>query len=186
MSLDRNLFTLLLRSHPPASPEQDVFLVDLVDPGGTLYYRKHRRAGGEYKAELYGMCPCQRATALKPTTSPVSDPLSGALLAGVTATSKHKTIELYNPMQVVSMRSTSWLSFCWSFEWEEYVCVSPVCRCVCVCVLNAPVNRHQFEWHRGECFMLRKPDPPVLVAVTDPPGRVKAASVQLLHYNLDR
>lgn len=35
--------------------------------------------------------------------------------------------------------------------------------------------------------MLRKPDPPVLVAVTkEPPGRLKTTSVQILDYNLQR
>jgi hypothetical protein len=35
--------------------------------------------------------------------------------------------------------------------------------------------------------MLRKPDPPVLVAVTkEPPGRLKTTSVQILDYNLNR
>lgn len=35
--------------------------------------------------------------------------------------------------------------------------------------------------------MLRKPDPPVLVAVTkEPPGRLKTSSVQILDYNLNR
>jgi len=48
-------------------------------------------------------------------------------------------------------------------------------------------NRHEFEWKREECYMLRKPDPPVLVAVTkEPPGRLKTTSVQILDYNLNR
>jgi hypothetical protein len=35
--------------------------------------------------------------------------------------------------------------------------------------------------------MLRKPDPPVLVAVTkEPPGRLKTTSIQILDYNLQR
>jgi hypothetical protein len=47
--------------------------------------------------------------------------------------------------------------------------------------------RHDFEWKREECFMLRKPDPPVLVAVTkEPPGRLKTTSIQILDYNLNR
>lgn len=49
------------------------------------------------------------------------------------------------------------------------------------------MNRHEFEWKREECFMLRKPDPPVLVAVTkEPPGRIKTSVVQILDYNLNR
>jgi hypothetical protein len=49
------------------------------------------------------------------------------------------------------------------------------------------VYRHEFEWKREECFIIRKPDPPVLVAVTkEPPGRMKTQSVQILDYNLNR
>jgi len=49
------------------------------------------------------------------------------------------------------------------------------------------IYRHEFEWRREECFIVRKPDPPVLVAVTkEPPGRIKTSSVQLLDYNLQR
>lgn len=35
--------------------------------------------------------------------------------------------------------------------------------------------------------MVRKPDPPVLVAVTkEPPGKIKTTAVQILDYNLNR
>lgn len=35
--------------------------------------------------------------------------------------------------------------------------------------------------------MIRKPDPPVLVAVTkEPPGRLKTTAIQILDYNLNR
>jgi hypothetical protein len=48
-------------------------------------------------------------------------------------------------------------------------------------------DRHEFEWKREECYMLRKPDPPVLVAVTKvTPGKFKTSSVQILDYNLNR
>lgn len=150
MSLDRNLFTLLLTPNAAASrPDEGVTVVDLVDPNGTVHYRKRRFAGGVYKAELY-------------------EPVSGSLLACMTApsaTSKHKTMELYNPTKVVELKFTGTLSFKWAFKWEE----------------------HEFEWRREECFIVRKPDPPVLVAVTkEPPGRIKTSSVQLLDYNLQR
>lgn len=47
--------------------------------------------------------------------------------------------------------------------------------------------RHEFEWKREECFMVRKPDPPVLVAITkEPAGRIKTTSIQILDYNLNR
>ncbi|KAI0955322.1 hypothetical protein AcW1_006938 [Taiwanofungus camphoratus] len=98
----------------------------------------------------------------------VYDPLSKSLLASATApsaTSKHKTLQLHNPDTVVELKSTGTLSFRWSFKWED----------------------HEFEWRREECFILRKPDPAVLVAVTkEPAGRSKPASVQLLDYNLTR
>lgn len=46
---------------------------------------------------------------------------------------------------------------------------------------------HEFEWRREECYILRKPDPAVLVAVTkEPPGRLRTSTVQILDYNLNR
>jgi hypothetical protein len=96
------------------------------------------------------------------------DPLSQAIFAAATSpspTSKSKTIELYNPPAVVELRYTGTISFKWGFKWED----------------------HDFEWRREECFMIRKPDPPVLVAVTkEPPGKLKTALVQILDYNLNR
>ena len=50
--------------------------------------------------------------------------MSQSLLASASAphaTSKHKTIELYNPSQVVEFKSTGTLTFRWSFSWEESV-----------------------------------------------------------------
>ncbi|KAJ7647580.1 hypothetical protein FB45DRAFT_998609 [Roridomyces roridus] len=96
------------------------------------------------------------------------DPLSEALLATATAPSaksKLKVIELVNPTSVVELKNTGTLTFRWSFKFEE----------------------HEFEWKREECFMLRKPDPPVLVAVTkEPSGRLKTTCIQILDYNLNR
>ncbi|TFK39976.1 hypothetical protein BDQ12DRAFT_681557 [Crucibulum laeve] len=144
MSLDQNLFTLLLtpnKDHPQ--------VLDLVDPSGIVHYRKRRIPGTEYKMEVY-------------------DPMSEALLITASApstTSKVKILELHNPTSVVELKYTGTLSFRWAFKWEE----------------------HEFEWKREECFMLRKPDPPVLVAVTrEPTGRLKTTSVQVLDYNLNR
>ncbi|KAJ7039198.1 hypothetical protein C8F04DRAFT_1087477 [Mycena alexandri] len=98
----------------------------------------------------------------------IYDPLSEALLVTATApsaTSKIKFLELCNPSMTVELKYTGTLSFRWSFKWEE----------------------HEFEWKREECYMLRKPDPPVLVAVTkEPPGRLKTTSIQILDYNLNR
>jgi hypothetical protein len=47
--------------------------------------------------------------------------------------------------------------------------------------------RHKFEWKKEECYLVRKPDPAVLVAITkDPPGRLKTLAIQILDYNLNR
>ncbi|PCH44081.1 hypothetical protein WOLCODRAFT_76224 [Wolfiporia cocos MD-104 SS10] len=98
----------------------------------------------------------------------VYDPDSGSLLATATApsaTSKHKTVQLHNPDVVVELKYTGTLTFKWGFKWEE----------------------HEFEWRREECYILRKPDPAVLVAVTkEPAGRLKTTSIQILDYNLNR
>ncbi|CAL1715544.1 unnamed protein product [Somion occarium] len=98
----------------------------------------------------------------------IYDPLSESLLATATApnaASKHKTIELHNPSSVVELKYSGTISFKWRFKWEE----------------------HEFEWKREECYILRKPDPAVLVAITkEPPGRLKTSTVQILDYNLNR
>ncbi|KAJ7072525.1 hypothetical protein C8F01DRAFT_1104263 [Mycena amicta] len=98
----------------------------------------------------------------------IYDPLSEALLVtatGPSAASKIKVLELSNPSATVELKHTGTLSFRWSFKWED----------------------HEFEWKREECYLLRKPDPPVLVAVTkEPPGRLKTTAVQILDYNLNR
>ncbi|CAE6417864.1 unnamed protein product [Rhizoctonia solani] len=95
------------------------------------------------------------------------DHLSDSLLATVTApnaTSKNKSIELHNPTIVVELNFTGRLTFKWNFVWEE----------------------HEFEWKKEECYILRKPDPPVLIAVTEPEKKNKKAIVQFLDYNLSR
>ncbi|KAI8974595.1 hypothetical protein BD414DRAFT_498155 [Trametes punicea] len=144
MSLDQNLFTLNVS---PRADDRN--LLDLADPNGLVHYTKRRLPGTEYRIELI-------------------DPLSESVLAAVTApspTSKHKTIQLYNPDIIVELKYTGTLHFKWGFRWEE----------------------HDFEWRREECYILRKPDPAVLVAITkEPPGRLQTRSVQLLDYNLNR
>ncbi|KAF7298153.1 hypothetical protein HMN09_01036900 [Mycena chlorophos] len=96
------------------------------------------------------------------------DPLSEALLITVnapSATSKVKVLELSNPSATVELKKVGTISFKWAFVWET----------------------HELEWRREECYLLRKPDPPVLVAVTkEPPGRLRSTSVQILDYNLQR
>ncbi|PFH51927.1 hypothetical protein AMATHDRAFT_46710 [Amanita thiersii Skay4041] len=98
----------------------------------------------------------------------VYDPMSEALLATATGSSnnsKHKTLELHNPSTMLDLKFTGTLSFKWTFKWED----------------------HEFEWKREECYILRKPDPPVLVAVTkEPSGRLKTTSAQILDYNINR
>ncbi|TFK71367.1 hypothetical protein BDN72DRAFT_765091 [Pluteus cervinus] len=149
MSLDQNLFTLHLKPN-----EKDVNVVDLVDPSGTVHYRKRRirdATPGGYKVEVY-------------------DPMSDSLLVTATAlaaSSKLKTLELCNPTQIVELKSTGTLSFKWAFQWED----------------------NQYEWKKEACYMVRKPDPPVVVAVTReiPASKgVKTTSVQILDYNLNR
>ncbi|KAF8631893.1 hypothetical protein AX15_002154 [Amanita polypyramis BW_CC] len=144
MSLDENLFTLHFTQNK-ANPN----VIDLMDPSGTAHYRRHRIPGQTYKVEVY-------------------DPMSEALLAaamGPAASSKHKTLELYNPTIAIELKYTGTLAFRWSFKWEEY----------------------DYEWKREECYMVRKPDPPVLVAVTrEPAGKIKTTTMQILDYNLNR
>ncbi|KAH9016680.1 hypothetical protein EDB83DRAFT_2438875 [Lactarius deliciosus] len=144
MSLDRNLFTLNIVPN-----ERDPAVQDLVLPSGVVHYFKEREAGTLYRINLF-------------------DPMSQSMLASATAShasSKHKTIELHNPTQVVEFKSTGTLVFKWGFTWEEHV----------------------FEWKREECYLIRKPDPAVLVAITkDTAGKSRTATVQILDYNLNR
>ncbi|KAL0955120.1 hypothetical protein HGRIS_004035 [Hohenbuehelia grisea] len=144
MSLDQNLFTLIVSPN-----KDDPSVIDLVDPAGTIHYRKQRIPGQEYNVEVYDFAS---ASLLIKAIAPSS-------------TSKVKTLELCNPTSVVELKYTGTLSFRWSFKWEE----------------------HEFEWKREECYMIRKPDPPVMVAVTkEPAGRLKSTSIQILDYNLNR
>ena len=117
MSLDQNLFTL----HFTPSKE-DPHVLNLTDPLGTIHYRRIRIPGQTYKFELYGM-PCLMHTLVLLIMAPrVSDPGSEALLAtstGLAGSSKHKTLELYNPTTVIELKHTGTLTFRWSFKWEE-------------------------------------------------------------------
>ncbi|KAK0189161.1 hypothetical protein F5146DRAFT_1104489 [Armillaria mellea] len=101
-------------------------------------------------------------------TVEVYDFMSESLLVTATApstSSKTKVLELYNPTTTLELKYTGTLTFRWNFKWENF----------------------DFEWKREECFMLRKPDPPVLVAITkEPAGRLKTSSIQILDYNLNR
>jgi hypothetical protein len=50
MSLDQNLFTLLLTPN-----KEDANVVDLVGTDGTIHYRKQRMPGSTYSVNVYGM-----------------------------------------------------------------------------------------------------------------------------------
>lgn len=119
----------------------------------------------------------------------VLDPMSQSMLASATAphsSSKHKTIELYNPSQAIEFKSTGTLTFRWCFKWEESV-NGPLMPFLVSSHSLGVLYRHQFEWKREECYLVRKPDPAVLVAITkEPPGRLKTSTIQILDYNLNR
>ncbi|KAF8478252.1 hypothetical protein JB92DRAFT_3048096 [Gautieria morchelliformis] len=146
MALDKNLFTLNLEAS-----KIEPSAIDLVDPSGTVHYRKQwvPNDAGTYLFSL-------------------SEPLSESILATVSApaaTTKEKLIELHNPSAAVRLTFKGTLTFKWVFTWEQ----------------------HNFEWKREACYMIRKPDPPVLVAVTkEPAGKIKTSTVQILDYNLNR
>ena len=53
MSLDQNLFTLLVT---PNTSDTTGTVLDLVDPSGNVHYRKRRILGQVYKIEVYGKC----------------------------------------------------------------------------------------------------------------------------------
>ncbi|KZP01714.1 hypothetical protein CALVIDRAFT_594408 [Calocera viscosa TUFC12733] len=97
----------------------------------------------------------------------IFDPLTDALLCTVKGTNplaKQKTIELFNPNVTVSFQQTGTLTFKWTFEWEG----------------------HEFEWKKEACFLIRKPDPPVIVCSCDAPQTSKRSALQILDYNLQR
>lgn len=50
MSLDQNLFTLIVTPN-----KEDANVVDLVNPAGTIFYRKQRIPGVVYTAQVYGL-----------------------------------------------------------------------------------------------------------------------------------
>lgn len=115
MSLDKNLFTLLF------TPNNNLpNVIDLVDPSGTVHYRKQRVLTPEYKIEVYGMS--LNFHILFTDDDLCADPMSESLLATAAAPaaiSKFKTIELCNPTSIVELKYTGTLTFRWSFKWEE-------------------------------------------------------------------
>jgi hypothetical protein len=185
MSLDRNLFTLNIVQN-----EQNPAVQDLVNPLGEVHYSKEREAGALYRINLFGTLRSHSPSfaLTQGDSSDATDPMSQSMLASATAphaSSKHKTIELYNPTQVVEFKSTGTLIHKWCFNWEESVS-RPFARFP-TSIAHFFGRRHAFEWKRDECFLIRKPDPAVLVAITkDTAGRSRTTTVQILDYNLNR
>lgn len=108
MSLDKNLFTLNVRPIPGTQ------VVELVDPDGTIHYRKERvdGSGGLYQFNVFGepnVCLQENVVLLMGLWV---DPLSESLLASVSAphaTSKTKTVSLHNPSVPVELKFTGML-----------------------------------------------------------------------------
>lgn len=121
MSLDRNLFTLSIVPNG-----RDPTIQDLVNPSGVVHYSKERESGTSYRINLFGALRSilSSLTLTQMDSSNNPDPMSQSMLASATAphvSSKHKTIELHNPTQVVEFKSTGTLVFKWCFAWEELV-----------------------------------------------------------------
>ena len=118
MSLDKNLFTLLFT---PNNDHPNV--IDLVDPSGTVHYRKRRVPTPEYRIEVYGMSrwifpdPSRNWRSIAIAIDPMSESLL-ATAAAPGAVSKFKTIELCNPTSIVELKFTGTLTFRWAFKWE--------------------------------------------------------------------
>ena len=182
MSLDKNLFTLQFTPSP-----DDPNVIDLVDPSGVVHYRKHRVQGATYEINVYGRAAHPHFASSVGLFLPLilPDPISGSILITGTApnpVSRQKTLELFNPSITVELKDVGKVSFRWSFKWEEYASMIAWH----ISFPNTPYS-HDFEWKKDECFMIRKPDPPVLVAVaSEPPSRIRNGTVQILDYNLNR
>lgn len=121
MSLDRNLFTLNIVPN-----ERDAAVQDLVHPSGAVHYSKEREAGTLYRINLFGALSSHLFSLVltRRNLPDDTDPMSQSMLASATAahvSSKHKTVELHNPTQVVEFKSTGTLVFKWCFNWEESV-----------------------------------------------------------------
>ncbi|KAG8951867.1 hypothetical protein FRC04_005559 [Tulasnella sp. 424] len=139
--------------------EEEPGALDLVDPKGQLYYRKRF-----IPPQKVGDAP---TTPLYDLWDPLSDSLLATMAANKETLSKRRAIQLYNPPAEVELSFTGTINFRWQFPWEE----------------------HTFEFKREECFLLRKPDPPVLVAVYEfdkKQNKPEVGLVQLLDYNLTR
>jgi hypothetical protein len=124
MSLDKNLFTL---QFIPSSDDPNV--IDLVDPSGAAHYRKHWVQGATYQINVYGKTfhPCPISAVGLFLSLAFTDPISGSLLVSGAApnpSSRHKTLELFNPSITVELKDVGKVSFRWSFRWEE--CASPL------------------------------------------------------------
>ncbi|KAG8976689.1 hypothetical protein FRB93_012799 [Tulasnella sp. JGI-2019a] len=135
--------------------------LDLVDAQDALHYQKRS-------------IPPAAAGEPGPEGPPlydIWDPLSNSLLATMHAVpvteKKKRTVLLHNPTVQVEMTFTGKINFRWQFTWED----------------------NTFEFKRDECFLLRHPDPPVLVAVFDferKRDKIDIGLIQLMDYNLTR
>jgi hypothetical protein len=118
MSLDQNLFTLSL-----AANKDDPTVTDLVDGAGVVQYHKQRASDtAEYRMNVYGRRQDLAIHTYGGLMRACADPISEALLASATApaaTSKAKTIELYNPSSAIELKSVGTIVFRWAFQWEE-------------------------------------------------------------------
>ena len=113
--MDQNLFTLSL-----ATSTEEPTALDLTDPStNTIHYRKRRHPDQEkgeiaYAWGMYGerVPSLVQHQARRSSFEPAPDPLSGSLLATITAssaTAKTKTIELHNPDAKVELAFTGTL-----------------------------------------------------------------------------
>ena len=108
MSLDKNLFTLNVRPIPGTQ------VVELVDPNGTIYYRKERKAGSGsfYQFDVFGELVFLIRSELRMSDEHSIDPLSESMLASVSAphaTSKAKTVSLHNPSVPIELKFSGML-----------------------------------------------------------------------------
>ena len=178
--------------------QEDRNIVDLVDPNGTAYYTKRRVATSEYRIEVYGASYLQVPLTtgaqywilmtgyrfdidLQQTPSPkASLPLFPH--QAQPASTKPSSCTTLTPSSSSSPRACCRSSGHSSGKSEYSAALFHPTS-----VQTLTVTRHDFEWKREECFMVRKPDPAVLVAQTkEPPGKLQTRNVQILDYNINR
>lgn len=125
------------------------------------------------------------------------DPLSESLLATMHAQpateKKKRTMVLHNPTVPVEMTFSGMINFRWQFTWEDHTfefrrngeCHQQPGDMTLMNIRRSNSYRPPFV----ECYLLRHPDPPVLVTVFDfekKRDRAEVGLLQLLDYNLER